>query len=241
MTESSPAYTPQARCNLAIMKQLKLAVLVLGSTVLFGCATSRSVVDVQVPPATANGMGQKVFISAIDERVFELKPKSADIPSLKNDADISVPAITQRALGRKRNGFGKGLGDVLLPDGKTLAQLVASSVAEGYRKAGYQVVEQDAGEGATQAVKVHIIEFWSWFSPGAFTVAVNNKAHLSLDVTGAAAPLDLVTSQRESMQMVTENDWVRISQQGLQAITDATAKTLCAHADCPIQRASGTH
>lgn len=214
------------------MKHLKIAALMLASTALFGCATSRSVVDVQAPPATSNGTGQWVAITAVDERAFELDPRSADIPSLKYDNDITVPAITQRAVGRKRNGFGKGLGDVLLPDGKTVSQLVAKSIAEGYRKAGYQVVDSVAPGSDTQAVKVHIVEFWSWFSPGAFSIALNNKSHLTLDVPGAAKPVEVVTNERESIQMATEGQWKAITEQGLQAITAATTKALCADGHC---------
>lgn len=214
------------------MKYLKIAALMLASTTLFGCVTSRSVVDVQIPQSPSHGTGPRVAITAVDERSFQVKPRSADIPSLKYDEEISVPAITQRALGRKRNAYGKGLGDVLLPDGKTVAQLVANSVAEGYRQAGYQVVEHADAGSDTQAVKVHIVEFWSWFSPGAFSVAVNNKAHLTLDVPDAAKPVELVTQKRDSMQLVTENDWKVITVQGLQAITEATTKELCASGHC---------
>lgn len=216
-----------------IVKYLKVPALMLASTVLFGCVASRSVVDVPVPQASQNGSGQKVAIEALDERSFEIKPRSADIPSLKNDEDISVPAITQRALGRKRNSYGMAMGDVLLPDGRTVAQLVANSIADGYRKAGYQVVAKADAGSDTQAVKVHIVEFWSWFSPGAFSVAVNNKARLSLDVPGVPKPVELVSGKRESMQFVTDNDWKVITEQGLQAITEATTQQLCANGHCP--------
>ena len=94
------------------MKHLKLACLLLATTALFGCATSRSVVDIATP-AVANGNGQKVFISVLDERRFELKPQVPEIPSLK-EGEITDKSITERAIARKRNGYGMGLGDVKL-------------------------------------------------------------------------------------------------------------------------------
>ena len=218
------------------MKHLNIATLILASTVLFGCVTSRSVVDVQMPSSSPNGNGHTVSIAATDERVFEAKPRSADIPSLKNEEEIGDVAITQRAVGRKRNGFGKGLGDVLLPEGKTVAQLVAFSIAEGYRQAGYRVVEAGDASSDTPVVTVHVREFWSWFSPGAFTVAVNNKAHLILDVPGTPKPIELITKERDSMQLVTENDWKKITEQGLRAIANATAKELCTNGQCSSQK-----
>jgi hypothetical protein len=63
-----------------------------------------------------------------DRRVFEVNPRQANIPSLMNDAEIKNPAITARAVARKRGGFGKTLGDVgdvLLPEGRTVTNVVA--------------------------------------------------------------------------------------------------------------------
>lgn len=213
------------------MKDLRIAALLMMSTLLFGCATSRSVVDVQTPQGK-NGTGQKVTITALDERQFTVKPPSADMPSLKNDEEISDKSITSRAIGRKRNGYGMALGDVLLPEGITVSQLVARSVAEGYRRAGYQVIEAAAKNGDTQAVTVRITEFWSWFSPGFMSVAANNKARLNITSAALTSPIALVTDKRDSMQVVTENDWKVIAEAGLQAITDATVKELCARGQC---------
>jgi len=213
------------------MKHMKIAALLMFSTVLFGCASSRSVIEVQSPQGT-NGTGQKVTISAIDERRFEAAPKQADTPSLKNVEEITDKKITERAIGRKRNGYGMAMGDVLLPEGVTVSQLIERSIAEGYRKAGYQVVESAEQNGETQAVTVHITEFWSWFSPGAFSIAVNNKARLNIRVTGEATPINLITDKRESMQLVVESDWKVITEEGLQAITEATVKELCSKKSC---------
>lgn len=214
------------------MKHLKIAALLMFSTVLFGCVSSRSVVEVQ-SPQSANGMGQKVTITAIDERRFETAPKQADIPSLKNAEEITDKKITDRAIGRKRNSYGMAMGDVLLPEGITVSQLVARSIAEGYRKAGYQVVDNAEKNGDTKAVTVHITEFWSWFSPGAFSIAVNNKARLNIAVTGETTPVNLITDKRESMQLVVESDWKMITEEGLQAITEAMVKELCGKGSCP--------
>lgn len=214
------------------MKHIKIAALLILSTVLFGCVSSRSVVEVQSPQGP-NGTGQKVTITAIDERRFEAAPKQADIASLKYAEEISDKKITERAIGRKRNSYGMAMGDVLLPEGQTVSQLVAKSIAEGYRKAGYQVVENAEKNGNTQAVTVRITEFWSWFSPGAFSIAVNNKARLNVTSTGGTAPINLITDKRESMQLVVESDWKVITEEGLQAITEAMVKELCGKGSCP--------
>jgi uncharacterized lipoprotein YajG len=206
------------------MQYLKAAAAIITLATLAGCATNRSEVDVTgpAPQAGTTGQGQQVYISAVDERVFQINPRSADIPSLKND-EVNDTSITERAIGRKRNGFGKGLGDVVLPSGRTVSQLVGNAVATAYQKAGYQVVSAPTPNAS--AVNVHIIEYWSWFSPGAFTVAVNNKAHLKIESQGAA-PLEVKTDARDSMQLATDGDWKKINEQGLNAIVAETGKQL---------------
>ena len=151
------------------MKHLKLACLLLATTALFGCATSRSVVDIATP-AVANGNGQKVFISVLDERRFELKPQVPEIPSLK-EGEITDKSITERAIARKRNGYGMGLGDVLLPEGTKVSDLIAKSIATAYGQAGYRVVPSSEKTVDTQAITVHVIEFWSWMSPSRVATA----------------------------------------------------------------------
>lgn len=192
-----------------------------------GCATNRSEIDVKVPQLDqaniAPSNGKKVYITAVDERVFEINPRKADIPSLKND-EITVRSITERAVARKRNGYGKGLGDVLLPSGRTVSALVSESVASAYRQAGYEVVG-DSGAPDAAAVKVRIVEFWSWFSPGFFYVTVNNKSRLSIETEGGSG-LEVVTLKSDGMQAVTENDWKEITEAGLQEIMQETAKKL---------------
>ncbi|NVZ84330.1 flagellar biosynthesis protein [Pseudomonas yamanorum] len=207
---------------------VRIALGMVALMVLAGCATSRSEVDVNVAPLSAAHVaaasnGKKVLISAVDERVFQIDPPEADIPSLKND-EVTDKAITERAIARKRNTYGKGLGDVLLPSGRTVSQLVSESVALAYKQAGYEVVTEANATGA-EPVKVHIVEFWSWFTPGFFSVDVNNKSHLRIE-TSAPNTLEVITRKKESMQAVTESDWKKITEAGLQEVSQATFKKL---------------
>lgn len=207
---------------------VRIALGMVALMVLAGCATSRSEVDVSVAPpsaaqAAATSNGKKVLISAVDERVFQIDPRSPDIPSLKND-EVTDKSITERAIARKRNGYGKGLGDVLLPSGRTVSQLVSESVAQAYKQAGYEVVTEANASGAAP-VKVHIVEFWSWFTPGFFSVEVSNKANLRIETPDAAA-VSVITRKNESMQAVTESDWKKITEAGLQEVSQATFKQL---------------
>ena len=206
---------------------VRIAVGIVALMMLAGCASSRSEVDINVAPLSsaqpAASNGKKVLISTVDERVFQIDPRSPDVPSLKNN-EVADKSITERAIARKRNGFGLAMGDVLLPSGRTLSQLVNESVAAAYKQAGYEVVTTPSTPDAA-TVKVHIVEFWSWFTPGFFSVDVTSKSLVRIESPGQNA-LNIVTRQSESMQAVTESDWRKITEAGLQEVSRETYKQL---------------
>lgn len=105
---------------------------------LSGCATTRSEISVETNDGINSQKGMAVRIDAVkDARVFQIKPPNPDIPSLKDDGILNK-AITSRAIARKRNTYGKGLGDVLLPEGQTVAGLTETLLRE---RSGSQVIE----------------------------------------------------------------------------------------------------
>ena len=206
-----------------VRKILAVAALVL----LAGCATNRAEVDVLRPgdtqtPAPSNG--KKVYISAVDDRVFQIKPSSSDIPSLKYD-EIDDKSITERAIARKRNNFNMAIGDVLLPEGRTVSELVGNAVATAYRQAGYEVVSSPGARDVSE-VKVNIIKFWSWYSAeGVLDKVLRNKSLLQIKAPGT--PVQTVkTLVSENVKVATDTDWKTITESGLEAITQETLKQL---------------
>ncbi len=206
-----------------VRKILAVVALVL----LAGCATNRAEVDVLRPgdtqtPAPSNG--KKVYISAVDDRVFQIKPSSSDIPSLKYD-EIDDKSITERAIARKRNNFNMAIGDVLLPEGRTVSELVGNAVATAYRQAGYEVVSSPDARDVSE-VKVNIIEFWSWYSAeGVLDKVLRNKSLLQIKAPGT--PVQTVkTLVSENVKVATDTDWKTITESGLEAITQETLKQL---------------
>ena len=202
---------------------------VVALVLLAGCATNRAEVDVDVlPPGNtqtpAPSNGKKVFVSAVDERVFQIKPDSFDIPSLKYD-DIDDKSITERAIARKRNNFNWAIGDVLLPKGRTVAGLVSDAVARAYRQAGYEVVSTPTG-GDVRKVQVRILEFWSWSGvDGVLDKGVRNQSLLQIKPAGAPE-YSVKTLVTENVKVVTDSDWKKITEDGLEAITQETLKKL---------------
>ena len=201
--------------------------VVVALVLLAGCATNRAEVDILPPgnsqtPAPANG--KKVYISTVDDRVFHIKPSSFDIPSLKYD-EIDDKSITERAIARKRNNYNMAIGDVLLPKGRTVSELVGDAVATAYRQAGYQVVSTPGARDVSE-VKVQIIEFWSWYTAeGVLDKVLRNKSSLQIQTHGAPEH-SVKTLVNEKVKVATDNDWKRITEAGLEAITQETLKLL---------------
>jgi hypothetical protein len=211
------------------MKMVRRFLGVVALVLLAGCATNRAEVDVDVlPPGNtqtpAPSNGKKVFVSAVDERVFQIKPDSFDIPSLKYD-DIDDKSITERAIARKRNNFNWAIGDVLLPKGRTVTGLVSDAVASAYRQAGYEVVSTPTG-GDVRKVQVRIIEFWSWSGvDGVLDKGVRNQSLLQIKPAGASE-YSVKTLVTENAKVVTDSVWKNITEEGLEAITQETLKKL---------------
>ena len=149
-----------------------LIVLCLG-IVLASCASNRGRLDVRVqqsPAAAANAVPLKI-VAVTDKRVFQINPRQPSIPSLKH-GEINNPAITKRAIARKRGGFGMAVGDILLPEGRTVEDVTRETLVKALTKKGYRVLKPgDPGYEDAPALSAEIHQFWSWFTPGFWRMA----------------------------------------------------------------------
>jgi len=203
---------------------LAVAMTLLVHLVLAGCATGRSELSAGIDAGQNPVQGMAVRIDSVqDARVFMDRPPSPDMPSLMTN-DINNKSITSRAVGRKRGGMGRALGDVLLPEGTTVATLVEATVARGLRESGYRVLRLgDTGYEQAIPITVRVEQFWSWFNPGFAAVTLTNRTLVS--VQGAIPPLaqsrQFSSQVQNSMQMVVESDWLAIVNKGLEALAAA--------------------
>jgi hypothetical protein len=130
-----------------------------------GCATSRSDITVDSPVVTASrtSSSKRFYIRSVkDARIFEQSPRDPSTPSLGfGGASHASKELKYRAVGRKRNGYGKALGDVLLEKGQTVADVVKQHLIAGLKEKGYQVTVEKASKNAIP-VDVVIKKFWTW-------------------------------------------------------------------------------
>lgn len=199
----------------------RIASLIIGLLLTAGgCATTRGVVDLPTPSASTPSSeiaadALPVFISNIDDqRVFELKPSDPSTPSLK-DGQIENEELKSRAIARKRNTFGMAMGDVMLPEGKTVNQVVEENLKITLEENGYRVVNQP-GEGVTELnVKIH--KFWSWFTPGFWALKIEFQSELELDGTlpGLKSGTKVTGYAHQKHQAATGGAWVQTMQVGM--------------------------
>lgn len=147
------------------------------------CAVTRGVVDIRLGPGVAPSEGTAVsLVSVEDHRRFELAPGDPSIPSLK-DRRIDDPAITSRAIARKRNTYGQALGDILLPEGRRVQDVIGEAVTQALHGSGFRVVEPG---GDADALRVEILEMWAWASPGFWAMHLESRFHIR--ITGQRPP-----------------------------------------------------
>jgi hypothetical protein len=179
---------------------------------LIGCATSRSYMRLDISDASATvtrPTGKAVVIDAVqDERRFEDDPPDPSVPSLKHGDDYKLDAAERkRAIARKRNGWGKAIGDILLEDGQTVETITRDLVAEGFARHGYQVLAPGAPPPPDAVhVQVDINEFWAWFTPGMWTVDMEGRIH-TLIRTGSGVQLDVRAYGKNSGASGKEDNW----------------------------------
>ncbi|WP_343587344.1 hypothetical protein [Herbaspirillum sp.] len=194
---------------------LKSAVLISACVALAGCATSRSEIKLSepiVPTATPAPSKNKTVLlrNVTDERVFEEAPSSPSTPSLGFEGSVkSADEIKARAIARKRNGFGKALGDVLLENGQTVSQVMRKNLKTSLQQAGFKVADTAADAGnAPIIMDAHVKKFWAWFTPGFWAVSVGTQIATDLVVQSKERPIVINIETSENHMAVTEGTWI---------------------------------
>ena len=196
------------------------------SCALGGCATSRSVIDIPTPSisnASQQSVGKDVFINPPkDKRVFEAAPASPSIPSL-DSSENSSDSIKARAIARKRNTFGKALGDILLPEGKTVESLTAASIRQAFQEKGYRVLDDKSKVSeSTYIVDTELTKFWSWMNPGFWAITLSAEISTVLDIKSPAGTNRQTVSVKASdnFQTAMEGNWTEVINKALKIYVD---------------------
>jgi hypothetical protein len=202
----------------------RLVVLCSCVMLMAGCATSRSEIKLQSPavvaPAATEASAQHVVVigKITDERAFEDSPNDPSIPSLGfGGAGKASDDVKERAVARKRNGYGMALGDVLLQSGQTVEGVIRENLTAAFQQAGYQVKSASDAGPSPLVVDVHIKTFWAWFTPGFWAITLSDNIATDLVFNSNGAPVVVSTHVEEKRQGATDNAWIEIVDKGLDA------------------------
>lgn len=212
-----------AKGEKVMLGNIKRLLLIGMVAMLAGCATSRSVVDVspsigETETATSPQNGKKVYINSVnDKRTFQESPPTPDIPSL-DPAKPYSDAIKLRAVGRKRNTFGKALGDILLKDGESVDALTAQAIRQAFAEKGYTVLDKsDQVTPQTYIVDADIDKFWTWMNPGfwALTISTNISTDLSIKNGVDTQKLTVQVKSADHFQTGMESNYIQVISEAL--------------------------
>jgi hypothetical protein len=217
----------------------RLATLVVTIHVaLIGCATTRGTLDVQIelPPNPSSEIVFQVPEITVD-RHFHPDPPDPSIPSLKNAEDIDDVSITERAIARKRNSYGMAMGDILLPEGRTVAGLASDAIVRGFRSAGYRVASADDADFARALpVRARVDQFWAWVTPGFWAMAIEfeTRMHIVTPSGRFADGEDVRGYIRLKSAAVSSEKWATTIDRGLEDFSTTLADALKLSASTPV-------
>jgi hypothetical protein len=124
-----------------------------------------------------------------------------------------------RAIARKRNAYGMALGDILLPEGRTVEAVVEEAIAAAFREAGYRVLAANEAESRDlPAVEADIEKFWAWFSPGFWTITTNFETvvRITAPVAGLESGESIAGGAQTSGMAATSGMWMKTVDAGVQ-------------------------
>ena len=208
------------------MKNLLL--VVFAAFMLCGCAPKGifvSLPDEQAPSSISKKT--KIYIESVkDVRAFENDPKQASIPSLyKHNVNEVSAKEKQKYIGRTRNGYGKGLWNVILENKQRTTSVVRARIEDAFRSNGYQVIKNENEiDKDTISVNARIVKFWSYISLGFSKVGLNMDIDTLLSVKDKEIKTDLKRS--EFYFLVTNDDFSNIIKTSLKEYKEKLAKQI---------------
>ena len=208
------------------MKNLLLAIFAV--FMLCGCAPKGifvSLPDEQAPSSISKKT--KIYIESVkDVRAFENDPKQASTPSLyKHNVNEVSAKEKQKYIGRTRNGYGKGLWNVILENNQNVSSVLRSRIEEAFKENGYQVVkDKSLIDENTLTASARIVKFWSYISLGFSKVGLNMDIDTLLSVKDKEIKTDLKRS--EFYFLVTNDDFSNIIKTSLKEYKEKLAKQI---------------
>jgi len=196
---------------------------ILASLLLFGlvgCMANRGVLDVQVslPPNPASDRAVTILVT--DSRKFIATPKQVTTPSLLFESEIYNKELTSRAIARKHVRYNTAIGDIVLPEGRTVEMVVREALVKSFRESGYRVIDDaTASKDAGIPIEADIEQFWSWNSYGFWSIPIEFEA--KVHIKGDLPPFKTGETVRGYVKINTQapdtRAWLKTINKGIEA------------------------
>jgi hypothetical protein len=202
--------------------------MIVAGSLLAGCAIPNAEIEVPVEKPSVRPTKAAVTIVVVqDKRQFVIDPVTPSRPSIEGN-EVENKSLTARALGRKRGMFGQAGGNIYLPEGQSVVQLVERVLAAALAEKGYAVIPKVAnGDETALALSADIEKFWGWTNPGA---AVRITFESRIRLTG---PWPLTANRSEfeghasySYLAVGDREWSELLKSGVSDLQQNVAKAL---------------
>lgn len=189
------------------MKRLSMVLaLIMCTALVSGCVTGRRVVPLDVATTKVEQPKVSLVIRTVqDARQFQNKPPKPSIPSAKDDVTKLTPALKARLIARQRNGYGKAMGDVVLPEGQTVESIMRALITSVLAKRGYAVVEGDS----SSTVVVTVQQFWGWMTPGFLGIPFDAEvsADVTITINNRKSELHVLGTGNNRAQVASDANW----------------------------------
>lgn len=203
------------------MNTIRLAQLslVLLCSLSVSCVIGKREVTVKVPVGTHPAAKGQVSLGSIqDARTFQNKPEQPSTPSVEGDFTALTAQQRENYIGRQRNSYGKGMGEVVLPAGGTVTAKMREIITEALARRGYTV----AGSGTPASVKIS--QFWGWMTPGMWAITLEARITASVSVRGQSIQ---ITGYGENVcQAATTPNWDRAYERAINDFLDKAGAAL---------------
>lgn len=184
-----------------------------------GCATNRGIVRIQLPESTTKlgqlGQNEKaVYIESVtDKRIFQEKPKTQNTPSLGfGGSNAATEKIKKRAIARKRNTYGKAMGDILLEEDQTVETVIAATLKKAFSEKGYTITPKKENlTSDTIIVKATIKKFWAYMTPGFWTITLSSDISTDIEMISNGNKKETITVHSDGKyQVASGENWMEV-------------------------------
>ena len=178
---SDPGRPARRRSGLPI----RLLALLVGLVLTAACAGWDGVIDPRMELAEGPALGAPYRVAQVrDLRSFRQGAAREWQHSLYR-GDPEDGALTSRAIARRRtkNDWAR-MGNIWLPEGGSVAELVARAVTAGFRRAGLRTLEPDEARPGERAIQVDVERFWGRLQSTYRGVRVDTRIEIRVTAPG---------------------------------------------------------